>query len=105
MKSNCQTPTHRLRSVLIFALCFSFAGLNQSFGYTVTNISATYSNGQVFITWTNPSTNLQYNVYRSTTKLTAQSQLTPDKLVGFVRDNSGKNIHMSMLQGEDIYYK
>lgn len=85
-------------------LLFSAPGI--SFSYNVTNITATYHNGQTFLTWNNAgATNLQYNVYRSTNKFTSSSQLTASKLLGFVRDNSSKNIHISQDQQADVFYR
>lgn len=88
-------------TITIFVLAVnSFA-----FGYVVTDLSATYGNGQVFLTWKNPNAlNLQYNVYRSTAKFTSPAQLTSATFLGFVRDNSAKNIQFSD-GNSGIYYK
>jgi hypothetical protein len=87
------------------AVLLIFAASN-SFAFNVTNLKATYHDGQVFLTWTDPSeVNLQYNIYRSTSKFTNSSQLTAAKLMGFVRDNSGTNIHLSDLEQQDVNYK
>lgn len=78
----------------------------QASAYTVTGLQATYANGQIFLTWTNPNaTNLQYNVYRSTTAFTSSADFTTEKRLGFVRDNSAKNIHWSILAEQDVYYR
>lgn len=92
----------------IIALSFTFilAIFSQAGAYKVTNLSAEYHNGQIFLTWTNPNaTNLQYNVYRSTLPLTLSSQLTPSKFLGFVRDNSSKNVFWSQQSDENVFYK
>ncbi|MBA2407663.1 MAG: hypothetical protein H0V65_06700, partial [Chitinophagales bacterium] len=76
------------------------------FAYSVSNLTASYSNGQVFLTWTDPSeSNLQYNIYRSNTKFTNTSQITSNKFLGFVRDNSSENIHLSQGGSQKVYYK
>ena len=73
--------------------------------YNVTNIKATVRSGQVFLTWNNPgATNLMYKVYRSASKINSKSQLTSANFVGYVRDNSAKNIRKSTLQNQDFYF-
>ncbi|MBA3647292.1 MAG: hypothetical protein H0W62_01885 [Chitinophagales bacterium] len=73
---------------------------------TVTNISAIYRNGQTFTTWTSPKgTNLQYNVYRSTSKFTSSSQLSSSTFLGFVRDSSSKNIRRTSLDHQNVFFK
>ncbi|MBA2407833.1 MAG: hypothetical protein H0V65_07565, partial [Chitinophagales bacterium] len=55
--------------------------------YSVTELQASYSNGQTFLTWKNPSvSNLQYNVYRSASPLSSASDLNTATFLGFVRD-------------------
>ncbi|MCS6991080.1 MAG: hypothetical protein NZL95_04390 [Chitinophagales bacterium] len=93
------------------AWCFYLATLfigsrMPALGQTVSNLTATYRNGQVFLRWTCPKgTNRQYNVYRSTTKFTDVSQLNSSTFVGFVRDSSCKNIRLSEILGGSRYYK
>lgn len=83
---------------------FSFSKVSN--GYSVTNIKAEYHNGQVFLTWTNPSVkSLQYNVYRSTSSFTSTSQLNSSSLLGFVRDSSSKNIFWSQQSSTKVFYK
>lgn len=103
----CKTHFSRLFSCLKFVtLMILIIGYKNSFGYTVTDLKATYQNGQVFLTWTNASaSNLQYNVYRSTSKFTNSSQVTSAKLLGFVRDKSAKDVHHSMETNQDVYFK
>lgn len=106
MKYIKQVFLNRLRWPVVLGVCLVCTFTHSGFAAIVTNLKATYSNGQVFLTWTNPSgSNLQYNVYRSTSKFTKPSQLKSTRFLGFVRDNSSKNIHVSMEQGQDIYYK
>ena len=74
------------------------------YGYTVSNFKSSVHSGQIFFTWTNPSkTNCQYNLYRSTKKITA-SQLNATNLMGFVRDSSGENIRKAKLEDADYYF-
>ncbi|MEO6168534.1 MAG: MopE-related protein, partial [Chitinophagales bacterium] len=54
----------------------------------------------------NPTpTNLQYNVYRSTLPFTATANLNSSTFLGYVRDNSAKNLRKSTLYGGSHYYK
>ena len=106
MRLHYQFPSYWLCFVFFVTIALVSAGWQQSQAYSVSELTATYSNGQVFLVWKNPAkTNLQYNVYRSSTKFTANSQLTSSKLLGFVRDNSGKNIERSNQGGTNIYFK
>ncbi|HYV93398.1 MAG TPA: hypothetical protein VE978_16620, partial [Chitinophagales bacterium] len=76
---------HALIFFFFFLISYSF----ESFGYTVTQLAGLYQNGQVFLTWQNPTgSNFQYNVYRSATPLTTSSQLTSSTFLGYVRDSS-----------------
>nr|MBA2406661.1 T9SS type A sorting domain-containing protein [Chitinophagales bacterium] len=60
---------------------------------------------QTFLTWKNPSvSNLQYNVYRSASPLSSASDLNTATFLGFVRDNSAKNVRKSTLQGQSFYF-
>src|SRR5689334_12696744 len=91
--------------IYYLATLLSFLVFNCS-AYTVTNLTAVYHNGQVFLTWNNPSaTNLQYNVYRSASQFTSSSQLTSSKFMGFVRDSSSKNIRMSLESSQQIFFR
>ncbi|MBX7110032.1 MAG: putative metal-binding motif-containing protein, partial [Chitinophagales bacterium] len=89
-----------------FAFIISFLILSlPAKAYLVTELQATYSNGQVFLTWKNPAaTNLRYNVYRSTTPLNA-SNINSSTYLGYVRDNSAKNTRKSQLYGSTYYFK
>ncbi|MCY7411218.1 MAG: hypothetical protein LH473_13180, partial [Chitinophagales bacterium] len=90
-------------SILLSIILFSF---QTSSAYTVTSITAAYHNGQVFITWNCPTpTNLQYNLYRSTSPLISSTQLTSNTNMGFVRDNSSKNMFWSDQLKTDVFYK
>lgn len=87
-------------------LLFLFLIVHEAEAYTVTGLQASYSNGQIFLTWTNPSaSNLQYNVYRSATPFSSSADFTSDKRLGFVRDHSAKNVHWSHLAETDVYYR
>jgi hypothetical protein len=82
----------------LFVASFLFCPRAQA--YTVTDLKATYHNGQVFLTWTCPiAVNLKYNVYRSTTKITSITQLNSSTYIGNVRDSSCKNIRLSQVLG------
>ncbi|MBA2406594.1 MAG: hypothetical protein H0V65_01180 [Chitinophagales bacterium] len=100
------TILHRVSKPSLMFLIISSTCIFNAAAYSVSQISTTYRLGQVFITWTNPSaSNLQYNVYRSTTKFTSSTQLSSGTYMGFVRDNSAKNIEMSQDQGNAKYFK
>lgn len=93
-------------ATLLLTFLLSFTGIQISSGYTVTNLTATYKNGQVFLTWKNPSAkNLQYNVYRSTSVLSGSGQLTSSRYLGFVRDSSSKNIRLSQEYKQKLFYR
>lgn len=96
------TRTLSFRKLFLFPLlCIAIS----SHAYTVTNLTATYSNGQIFLTWKNPSAdNLVYKVYRTYAKILTPSQLSADNYIGYVRDNSAKNIRKSQLQEEAFYF-
>ncbi|MCS6991235.1 MAG: hypothetical protein NZL95_05170 [Chitinophagales bacterium] len=89
--------------LLTLILCLQASRLH---AYTVTNLQASYANGQIFLTWTNPPVNnLQYIVYRSSTPFSSSADLTADKRLGFVRDSSAKNYHWSILAKANVYYR
>ncbi|HYV92810.1 MAG TPA: T9SS type A sorting domain-containing protein [Chitinophagales bacterium] len=90
----------------IVSVTILFISFSQSKAYTVSNLATECHNGQIFLTWTNPSaTNLQYNVYRSVVPFTLSSQINSTNYLGFVRDNSSQNIFWSQQTDENIYYK
>src|SRR5262245_23519621 len=94
-----------LRSLLPFYLV-NLCLIKPAFSYKVDDLVAQSKNGQVFITWTNPNaTNLQYNVYRSLLPLTSSTQLGSSAFLGFVRDNSSKNLFWTDQTNEDVFYK
>ncbi len=106
MKTTNQTRANQFSLRILIPLFFLFAGFVNSYGYNITDLKATYSSGQTFLTWIDPSTsNLQYNVYRSTTKFTDASKVTASKYLGFVRDNSSENIPISQQEGKKAYFK
>jgi hypothetical protein len=84
---------------LALGLCLLFQlKPGTTYSYTVTELTALYQNGQVFLTWKNPAaTNLQYNIYRSVLPIATSSQLTSSTYLGFVRDNSGQNLRKSQV--------
>ncbi|MCY7410486.1 MAG: hypothetical protein LH473_09445, partial [Chitinophagales bacterium] len=91
---------------LLIVIFFFSQNIFFASAYVVKNLKATYSNGQVFLKWTTPaSTNLKYNVYRSTTKFTSTSQLNSSTLIGNVRDSSCKNFRLSQILGGQRYFK
>lgn len=75
-------------------------------GYSVTELTALYQDGQVFLTWKTPTdSNLQYNIYRSVLPITTTSQLTGNTFLGYVRDYSAQNLRKSQLStGNQKYY-
>lgn len=104
-----KTPQKFLKTPLLRTAIFFMAVLftaSTSYGDIVTNLKGVCKNGQVFLTWTNPTgSKMQYNIYRSTSKFTTGSQLTTSKFMGFVRDNSAQNIQLSTDLPGDVYYK
>ncbi|MEO6169294.1 MAG: hypothetical protein ABIO46_02115 [Chitinophagales bacterium] len=106
MTSLYQTQPKKAIILSMAFISFWFLQSSAVMAYSVSQLKATYRNGQVFLTWKNPSVaNLQYNVYRSTTPLLTSSQLNTQTFLGFVRDNSSKNIQLSQDTQEDLYYK
>ncbi|HUM47267.1 MAG TPA: putative metal-binding motif-containing protein, partial [Chitinophagales bacterium] len=95
----------RFRSLLLSIILLCGATIAAS-GYVVTELQANYSNGQVFLTWKNPAaSNLQYNVYRSNLPILTFLDLNSSTYLGYVRDNSAKNIRKSSLYGQSFYFK
>jgi len=63
----------------------------------VTNISAFFRDGQVFVTWTNlTTTNVVYTLYRSSNPIDFGYQLASAQNLGNVRDNSSLNDRLTM---------
>ncbi len=92
-------------SVSCILVLFLFIISTSSFGYNVEQLNAFYQNGQVFLTWQNPAaTNLKYKVYRSSSPIVSSTQLTADLYLGYVRDNSAKNMRKSQIEDENIYF-
>ncbi len=88
-------------SLILIVILRSFTAT----GATVTELTAVSLNGQVFLTWKNViGTNFQYNVYRSVLPITSATQLISDNYLGYVRDNSGKNIRKSQLKNSNYYF-
>jgi predicted esterase len=74
----------------------------------VTNVQATFQNGQVFITWNRIlPTNAAYHyaVYRSQNPITSGSHLHSAEYLGTVRHNSSENIRMSAITGSTKYLR
>ncbi|MEO5674619.1 MAG: hypothetical protein ABIQ74_08230 [Chitinophagales bacterium] len=88
--------------LIIFAIgCITTSG----YGYSIKQLTATYQSGQIFLNWKVPTaTNLQYNIYRSKTPILTSLQLTNNNYLGYVRDNSAKNLRKSELQNDDFYF-
>ncbi|MGB3076858.1 MAG: putative metal-binding motif-containing protein, partial [Chitinophagales bacterium] len=87
---------------IMLSFIFNFSGN----AFTVSELQAVKYNGQVFLTWKNPAgTNFQYNVYRSSTPITVVSNLSTANFLGYVRDNSAKNVRKSNLYGSSYYFK
>jgi len=96
----------KLHLVIGLFISFQLAHL-AAYSYAVSELTAHYQNGQVFLTWKNPTgTNLQYNVYRSILPIATSLQLTSDTYLGYVRDNSGQNIRKTQLntQNQTFYF-
>jgi hypothetical protein len=78
---------------------------NAAWAYTVSELAAFYRDGQVFITWQNPpAENLRYKVYRSLLPITNTAELGDAAYIGFVRDQSSKNIRKSQLAEGDYFF-
>lgn len=87
------------------ALLLCFFLIHHSHAYTVTQVAASYKDGQVFLKWQNPgASNLKYHVYRSTSPISTSADLASSYYVGNVRDNSGVNIRKSNLEGSTYYF-
>ncbi|HYV92809.1 MAG TPA: T9SS type A sorting domain-containing protein [Chitinophagales bacterium] len=100
------SPLHTGLCALAFSITILLVSFSQSEAYTVSNLSAEYHNGQIFLTWTNPNVHkLQYNVYRSVVPFTLSSQLNSSTFLGYVRDSSSKNIFWSKQSGGKVFYK
>lgn len=77
-----------------------------SYAYTVTQLAATYRNGQVFITWKCPAaTDLKYHVYQATKPILTKKKISNSTYLGYVRDNSSRNERKSLFYQQDIYFK
>ncbi|MCS6917271.1 MAG: hypothetical protein RMK52_02750 [Chitinophagales bacterium] len=72
----------------------------------VSNLQATYRNGQVFLTWTCPAgTGYKYKIYRSTSKLDKKSKITPSVYIGgYVMDSSSLNVRLTRKLGTKTFY-
>jgi hypothetical protein len=92
-------------------LCLIIAGfcLLQSSGFsqtTVTDLSAFYRDGQVFVTWDNLAiTGVRYNLYKSSDPIQYGFQLSSAQILGAVRDNSARNLRLTNVLGGTRYFK
>ncbi len=103
MKTQLKKTPPLLRMIII--ALFQMIWFETS-AYNVTQLKASYKNGQVCLAWNSPQvTNLKYNVYRSKTQFTSSSQFTPENYIGSVRDSSSKNMRRSRISQTPIYYK
>jgi len=95
---------HLPKAGYVLGIC-SLVSINISRANMVSQIKATYRNGQVFITWKNVNaTNQIYKVYRSNEKIETIGKLNSSDYLGYVIDNSGKNIRKSNLKDETDYF-
>ncbi|MBA3649377.1 MAG: hypothetical protein H0W62_12635 [Chitinophagales bacterium] len=95
---------HFLTTLLCCLVIFVLSA-GSGYCYTVTGLKATFKSGQVFLTWVNPSfSNLKYKIYRSTSKITSSIQITSSAYLGYVMDNSSKNIRKSKLENKDYFF-
>ncbi|MBX7141521.1 MAG: hypothetical protein K1X63_10630 [Chitinophagales bacterium] len=98
-------PTFRPTRGRTICVCLLFA-FSISKGQTVTQLQATFQSGQVFLTWKNiSSSNKRYKIYRSTKKINSTTKLDYSTYLGYVLDNSSKNVRKSQLKGSDYYFK
>lgn len=98
-------PTSLLKWGSAISVClFVFFGVSRA--QTVSQVKATYRNGQVFLTWNNlAADNKRYKIYRSIEKIGSTAKLNNSTVLGIVTDNSSKNVRKSQLKGTDHYYK
>ena len=84
-------------TIIVLVILLQLTGFAQSI---VTNLSAFYRDGQVFVTWDNlSSTGVRYNLYKSTTPIQYGSQLSTAQNMGAVRDNSARNLRLTGIFG------
>lgn len=92
-------------TLLILIILTSFFASKNSAAYTVTQLAATYKNGQVFITWKSPAaTSLKYHVYQATKPILTKKKVANATYLGYVRDNSSKNERKSQFYLQEIYF-
>ncbi|HYV95451.1 MAG TPA: MopE-related protein [Chitinophagales bacterium] len=73
---------------------------------TVTNLSGSYKQGQVFLTWENTGyTNAFYKVYRSTVPITSGSQLSSCEYLGYTDSHSSQDWNLSRQDSVTRYLR
>ena len=88
------------------SVLFGLALSVNAYATPVTNISAFYRDGQVFVTWDNLiTTNVIYTLYRSKNPIEFGSELSSAENLGFVRANSARNQRLSGILGTARYLK
>ena len=101
---NLKSGLLRFAIPLFLLQCLLFINMPAA-AYTVTQLKATYKNGQVFITWKNPNaTALKYRVYQATKPITTKKKIKNATCLGYVRDNSSRNERKSQFYPQNIYF-
>ena len=87
----------KLYSIIVIIFLIQIISSAQT---TVTNLSAFYRDGQVFVTWDNlTTTGVRYNLYKSATPILYGSQLSTAQNLGAVRDHSARNLRLTGIFG------
>jgi hypothetical protein len=82
------------------------AAIQSNQAQPVTNISALFRDGQVFVTWDNlTTTNVVYTLYKSSSPILHGNQLASAQNLGNVRDNSSRNQRLTEIIGTPTYLR
>ncbi len=87
---------------------FFFAAflLNYAYAETVTSLTGSFKNGQVFLTWTNVSNKASlYKVYRSTAPIASAADLAACEYLGYVNNLAAKDFNLSNYDLETRYLR
>lgn len=106
MKKSALKSSNVASGILAFFLTSFVPQVLFSQAVYVSNLQATYRNGQVFLTWTCPAgTGYKYKIYRSTSILDKKSKITSSVyLGGYVLDSSSLNVRLTRKLGVNTFY-